>query len=1602
MPDVFDDLIQSYEPPSKKLSASSSNKLVDDKVSFYATKAGLDPNFVGAIIGQESGGNPNAKSWAKASGRLQVMPATGQRFVKNFDPNNDDHVLDAGTQYLAYLNDRYKGDKKRVLAGYNAGEGNADRNDWYEKSQFWSNDPKVQQGLKPRGASDRTNTRNYVDKIYGNYEKLNAVNVNPFDALESSFQSQLTQDPFDALEAGFQPADIPTTQPTPTVIGGGMVTDTRPMGGTVDDLERQNAPRVDLSGQQPQWQATQLPTEDLVTGQPVSPPTQPQGKLYSDEDIEKSYSDFVAFKKADDPKFVDTPEAKADFLAKVKGARDTGAEVTSITTNVPQAKQSSKRGSVTIGKTQGASQTTAQPQTPTQEPQTAGDDVKESGFRIEVNRTSKPKDFLDSEWIIGETASEISKRTGLRVQDVQRELRNLGMFRDGESVKNTKFEPGEDFIGVDITTDGLKKLRDKIDQSKDKLTAKVRSFAESGQTITPDDLTDGEDIEAVTQILMSPEGIESQAKGKELNLRIEAKAKELESEFADTPEIAKSLADIRARERLGLIFPTKASELINKEKEAYKRFQEENKFSAAEEYGFGVSQGERTPEESRQNALKGREAQLQQILKDEGSLSNYYKKQADLEEKYKYRPLARPVEFAANIGRYIAKLPATVVKGLLVGGEIAKLPADYLTGSEYKASANPFYKEAKKWETFVDSTKNEDFKKEFIVNDLANGFGQIISQAILAPLTGGYSLALPIAEAGVSQYEESDKAGASKNVRALSAIVGGLAAVPDALLKAKYFKGLLPEAKREFIENLGKRLFGGLSKNLSQAEASLATKNVLLNLVKNASFGAAGETVQEYSEDVINGIVSKYTYKPQTTWEDIIYPNADRQRGYAVAGVLGAFGGTSETVIEKMSDPELNKASIVLDEAVKTDAITKAEAEELKVTVADELKKRGQTESRSKLEAVQGITKQKGEQSETKVTVQEEQPQLGTKPLAEDKLVEDKATVSDAVEPVNSEPIATKEVTEKPLTDVLTDEKTSEQPVRDKKLVPSKSSSVEEKALVADEIDEPRRRRVKGEAVPSDNQPLSFDRIDADRLTKEGKMPQFYARIGSATPAVYDSTKSNLYDEIKLPKGIDTLSQAEQYVKRLRNKEVTPEYYKQQPVKQSKRNDVDDELTTQYAGNPFTYNGEKLKVGLVYYYEGEARIAPSPPQNGKYFLLNKVQDQLQTPTTEATQKPSDKVKEPYEMTAKEFVDGEMAKEFSPVGQKSVERIMPKFHENSVEKALKEGKSVPQSVLAEYPDLQKKYGKAEQKGKSKPQTYNDAQQKALDKYLPTVFKVTTDASVNPNIGKKWTGRNGDSVVVGYTPTGSGMYVTINDKGVIRNYGDIDKAIARDKESATPEYQAKIQQDADKAEKARAEKEKSEKESKDLRGFGDSLNPMQKGKALVALNKKWRYNNKTLTSKQIIEQSFDDGSLEADSYQEDVIKDLTRTQFNRMNNEQQQAHKALKSERGQKTVYTVNGLTLGKTAYDYAQYLLNTKSETALPTAEIASNPTLDFIPTQTLAKLKGKTKEIVYVSEKTGKKTKPVQVPLDEHIAEEQEDIKKRLEVLQKLKDCVNG
>lgn len=147
---------------------------LDAKIRKYAQDSNLDDEIIRRMIGQESGGDKQATSWANNKGRLQVSDAVVKRFVKpeefgSLDPYNDDVNLAAGTRYYRWLLDRYKGDHRRALAGYNAGEGNADAPDWEEKSKYWSNDKAVQSGQKPRGPSDPTNTYNYVSKITAGY-----------------------------------------------------------------------------------------------------------------------------------------------------------------------------------------------------------------------------------------------------------------------------------------------------------------------------------------------------------------------------------------------------------------------------------------------------------------------------------------------------------------------------------------------------------------------------------------------------------------------------------------------------------------------------------------------------------------------------------------------------------------------------------------------------------------------------------------------------------------------------------------------------------------------------------------------------------------------------------------------------------------------------------------------------------------------------------------------------------------------------------------------------------------------------------------------------------------------------------------------------------------------------------------------------------------------------------------------------------------------------------------------------------------------------------------------------------------------------------------
>lgn len=85
----------------------------------------VPPAILLALLQQESGFNPNARSSAGAEGIAQFMPGTAQSY--NIDPFNPQQAIQAAAQYLNKYYNQY-GNWQQTLAAYNAGPGNV--NDW--------------------------------------------------------------------------------------------------------------------------------------------------------------------------------------------------------------------------------------------------------------------------------------------------------------------------------------------------------------------------------------------------------------------------------------------------------------------------------------------------------------------------------------------------------------------------------------------------------------------------------------------------------------------------------------------------------------------------------------------------------------------------------------------------------------------------------------------------------------------------------------------------------------------------------------------------------------------------------------------------------------------------------------------------------------------------------------------------------------------------------------------------------------------------------------------------------------------------------------------------------------------------------------------------------------------------------------------------------------------------------------------------------------------------------------------------------------------------------------------------------------------------------
>lgn len=131
-------------------SNSGNRNAYDAYILASASRHGVDPALMKAMMHSESAFNPNARSPVGAQGLMQLMPATARRFKVNNAWNPSENI-EGSAKYIAWLMKRFNNNVEYAVAGYNAGEGNVD---------------------KYNGIPPFKETRNYVKSVMSRYHSL--------------------------------------------------------------------------------------------------------------------------------------------------------------------------------------------------------------------------------------------------------------------------------------------------------------------------------------------------------------------------------------------------------------------------------------------------------------------------------------------------------------------------------------------------------------------------------------------------------------------------------------------------------------------------------------------------------------------------------------------------------------------------------------------------------------------------------------------------------------------------------------------------------------------------------------------------------------------------------------------------------------------------------------------------------------------------------------------------------------------------------------------------------------------------------------------------------------------------------------------------------------------------------------------------------------------------------------------------------------------------------------------------------------------------------------------------------------------------------------
>lgn len=136
-----------YTNPNVNFNKRATRDEIISMIDDTSAKYGVDAKLIKALVKQESGFNPTAKSKAGALGLMQLMPSTAKGLgVK--DPLDAKQNIEGGVKYVKSLLNRFDGNIILALAAYNAGP----------------NAVKKYDGIPPY-----KETQNYVKSVLKNY-----------------------------------------------------------------------------------------------------------------------------------------------------------------------------------------------------------------------------------------------------------------------------------------------------------------------------------------------------------------------------------------------------------------------------------------------------------------------------------------------------------------------------------------------------------------------------------------------------------------------------------------------------------------------------------------------------------------------------------------------------------------------------------------------------------------------------------------------------------------------------------------------------------------------------------------------------------------------------------------------------------------------------------------------------------------------------------------------------------------------------------------------------------------------------------------------------------------------------------------------------------------------------------------------------------------------------------------------------------------------------------------------------------------------------------------------------------------------------------------